>query len=221
MNRPTALLIVIAAVLAIVPIPAHADIGLPLIAVFLPPMWLALIPIVLIEAGVNGRLLAMPFRRTIVPASVGNLVSTLAGIPLMWLLLATAELVCCGGAKGLSTAGAKLYAVTIQAPWLIPYERDFHWMIPVALLVFAIPCYLLSVLIEAPFNVMAFRTTPKKLVWRATATANLASYLCLALLFWMAMGFSRNVHFGSTFFEPIINWFLEIVFRTAGSFAAK
>jgi hypothetical protein len=68
---------------------------------------------------------------------------------------------------------------------------------------------------------MAFRTTPKNLVWRATAAANLASYLCLALLFWTAMGFFRNVHFGSTFFEPIINWFLEIVFRAAGSFAAK
>jgi hypothetical protein len=139
----------------------------------------------------------------------------------MWLLLATTELVCCGEARGLSTPGAKLYAVTIQAPWLIPYERDFHWMIPAALLVFAVPCYALSVLIEAPFNVMAFRTTPKKLVWRATAAANLASYLCLSLLIWLEMSFLRNINFGSAFFEPIINWFLEFVFRIAGSIAAK
>ena len=221
MVRPTALFIVVAALLAIVPIPAHADIGLPLIAVFLPPMWLALIPIFVVEAAVIGRLLATPFRRTIVPASVGNLVSTLAGIPLMWLLLATTELVCCGEAKGLATPGAKIYAVTIQAPWLIPYERDFHWMIPVALLVFAIPCYALSVLIEAPFNVIAFKTIPKKLVWRATAAANLASYVCLALLLWMEMSFLRNVNIGNAFFEPIINWFLEFVFRIAGTFAAK
>lgn len=221
MIRRTALVVVAVAVLVGVPIPAHADIGLPLVAVFLPPMWLTLIPIVVVEALVNGRLLAMPFRRTVVPASVGNLVSTLAGIPLMWLLLATTELVCCGGAKGLSTSGARLYAVTIQAPWLIPYERDFHWMIPVALLVFAIPCYALSVLIEAPFNVMAFKTTSKKLVWRATAAANLASYLCLALFFWLEMSFFRNVKFGGAFFEPIINWLLEFVFRIAGYFAAK
>jgi hypothetical protein len=221
MIKRTALFIVVAAVLAIIPIPGHADIGLPLIAVFLPPMWLALIPIVVVEAAVNGHLLAMPFRRTIVPASMGNLVSTIAGIPLMWFLLATAELVCCGEAKGLSTSGAKIYAVTIQAPWLIPYERDFHWMIPLALLVFAVPCYALSVAIEAPFNVMAFNTTPKKLVWRATAAANLASYLCLALLFWVEMRFFRNVNIGSAFFEPIINLFLEFVFRVAGSFAAK
>ena len=92
-------------------------------------------------------------------------------------------------------------------------------MIPVALLVFAIPSYVLSVLIEAPFNVMAFRTTSKKLVWRATAVANLASYLCLALLFWMEMSVLRNVNIGSAFFEPIINWFVEFVFRVAGSFA--
>jgi hypothetical protein len=221
MIKRTGLFIVVAAVLAIIPIPAHADIGLPLIAVFLPPMWLALIPVVVVEAAVNGHLLAMPFRRSIVPASMGNLVSTIAGIPLMWLLLATAELVCCGEAKGLSTSGAKIYAVTIQAPWLIPYERDFHWMIPLALLVFAVPCYALSVAIEAPFNVMAFKTTPKKLVWRATAAANLASYLCLALLFWVEMRFFRNVNIGIAFFEPIINWFLECVFRVAGSFAAK
>jgi hypothetical protein len=221
MIKRTALFIVVAAVLAIVPTSAHADIGLPLIAIFLPPMWLALIPIVVVEAAVNGLLLAMPFRRTIVPASMGNLLSTIAGIPLMWLLLATAELVCCGEAKGLSTSGARIYAVTIQAPWLIPYERDFRWMIPLALLVFAVPCYALSVAIEAPFNVIAFKTIPKKLVWRATAAANLASYLCLALLFWMEMRFFRNVNIGSAFFEPIINWFLEFVFRVAGSFAAK
>jgi len=221
MVRPIALFIVVAAVLTIVPVPAHADIGLPLIAVLLPPMWLALIPIVVVEAAVIGHLLATPFRRTVVPASVGNLASTLAGIPLMWLLLATTEMVCCGEAKGLATPGAKIYAVTIQAPWLIPYERDFHWMIPVALLVFAIPCYALSVLIEAPFNVMAFRTTPKTLVWRATAAANLASYLCLALLFWIEMRFFQHVNMGSAFFEPLINWFLEFVFHVAGSFAAK
>jgi hypothetical protein len=220
MIRSTRLLAVVA-VLAIVPITARADIGLPLIAVFLPPMWLALIPIVVVEAAVNSRLLAVPFRRTLMPASVGNLVSTLAGIPVMWLVLATTELLCCGSAKGLSTSSAKIYAVTIQAPWLIPYDRDFHWMIPVALFVFAIPCYALSVLIEAPFNAMAFTAIPKKSIWRATAAANLASYLCLALFFWIEMRFFRNLNIGNAFFEPIINGFLELVFRIAGTFVTK
>jgi hypothetical protein len=40
---------------------AHADIGVPMVAVFLPPMWLAFIPIVLLEALVLARLLKISF----------------------------------------------------------------------------------------------------------------------------------------------------------------
>ncbi len=40
--------------------------------------------------------------------------------------------------------GYKVIAVTWQAPWLIPYESDFHWMMPVAGLVLLIPFFFVS-----------------------------------------------------------------------------
>jgi hypothetical protein len=181
--------------------------------VFLPPMWLALIPVVLVEAAVNCRLLAVPFRRAIVPAAIGNVVSTIAGIPLMWALLATIEFVCCGDAKGLSTAGSKIYAVTAQAPWLIPYESELHWMLPAALAVFAVPCLAISVLVEAPINARALRPLPHRRVWRVTAISNVASYLFLALLCWIELRTPRTLDMGVL--QSIADWWAELVFRIA------
>jgi hypothetical protein len=220
MKRRVAL-IVVAVTFAGAPLSASADVGIPLIAVFLPPMWLALIPVVLVEAAVNSRLLAVSFWRTVAPALLGNVVSTLAGIPIMWLILATIEMVCCGDAKGLSTPVTRIYAVTVQAPWLIPYDRDLHWMIPTALLAFAIPCFALSVAIEAPVNAFAFKGTSRRNIWRVTAVSNLASYACLAVLCWVDMRFAGNLHIGGSFFEPAANWLAETVFRIAKLFVPQ
>jgi hypothetical protein len=145
-------------------------------------MWVALVPIVLVEGIVISRRLAAPLRRTILAAFLGKLVSTLVGIPLAWIILAASELICCGSARGLSTFGPKLYAVTVQAPWLIPYEDDFWWMVPCAVIVMVVPCFVVSVLIEAPVNLLFFKIRETRLLWKATAIANGYSYAVLGLL---------------------------------------
>ena len=196
---------------------AHADIGVPMIAVFLPPMWLAFIPIVLLEALLLARLLDVSFGRAVTPAFLSNLASTLVGIPLMWFVLAVAEMVCCGEARGLTTFSAKLYAVTVQSPWLIPYERDLRWMIPCALAVFAIPCFVASVIVEAPVN-QYFLRTGRRSLWRATAIANACSYMLLALLIWPAWKLANHM---PGFFGPIGEWILETTFKVAGSLTGR
>src|SRR5437879_349487 len=103
--------------------PASADVGLPMIAVYLPPAWLALIPIILIEARIGAKMLDVARGRLLIASAVANSVSTLLGLPLAWLALATIEGVFFGTARGLDTSIHRVYAVTIQAPWLIPYER--------------------------------------------------------------------------------------------------
>ncbi|HWG09951.1 MAG TPA: hypothetical protein VN693_00420 [Rhodanobacteraceae bacterium] len=170
--------------LAAFPLAANADMGLPLIAVFLPPMWLALIPVILIEAIVVSRLTSARFNKVLIPVSLGNLVSTLIGIPIAWITLATLEAVCCDDMPALGPFGSQIYAVTIQSPWLMPEVAQSWLMISVALLVFAIPMFAVSVLIESPINFMFARGTAKPKIWKATALANLASYICLALLIW-------------------------------------
>ena len=195
-----------------VPAVARADVGLPLVAVFLPPLWLALVPIIFIEAAVLRRLTLAPFSRTLSSALLGNILSTFIGVPIAWLALATLEAVCCSSAKGLGTLGAKLYAVTVQAPWLIPYEDQFWWMVPVALVVFAIPCFVVSVLIEAPINRALLRVELPRLAWRATAIANLASYVAVGLLIWPT---SKLPDPFQARFQPVLEWFAETIFRFA------
>jgi hypothetical protein len=193
---------------------AHADAGLPMVAVFLPPLWLAFVPIVLLEAMALSRLMAIPLRRALLSALAGNIASSLVGIPLTWVILAALELACCGSAFGLSTFGSKLYAVTVQAPWLIPYEDDLSWMIPSALVAMAIPCFIASVLIEAPINRLFFKSIPSRALWRATVLSNAYSYLLLGVLVWPTWRFANQL---SGVFGPVIEWLAGLTFRIAGA----
>jgi hypothetical protein len=95
-------------------------------------------------------------------------------------LLATLELICCGGALGLSNVWTKFYAVTVQAPWLIPYESEFGWMIPAALCTLALIFVVMSVAVEAPI-VARLTKVPLAQVWRSMWLANIASYAALGL----------------------------------------
>jgi len=189
---------------------ADADIGVPLIAIFLPPMWFAFVPIVVVEAVVLARRLDISLARAVTPAFVGNLLSTAIGVPLLWLVLAVMELICCGTARGLNTFGTRLYAVTIQSPWLIPYEQDLRWMVPCALVVMAIPSFAASVILEAPVNRLFIRSVPGRSLWRATAAANLCSYGMLALLLWPAWKLTDRM---PGFWGLIGEWFVEATFK--------
>lgn len=67
--------------------------------------------------------------------------------PLTWFLLVLIEMQD-GAAHGLDTFPKALYAVTVQAPVLMPYGRDLRWMVPVTFAVLCIPFYLVSVAAE-------------------------------------------------------------------------
>jgi hypothetical protein len=215
MKRITAL------ALLLLPFSASANVGLPMVAIFLPPMWLALVAIIAVEAALLARILGTTFRRTLASATLGNVVSTLIGVPFVWFLLALAEFACCGTAKGLSSVGAKLYAVTAQAPWLIPYEEDFSWMIPAAMAVLLVPFLIASVAIEAPFNKRFLADVAKERIWRATALANVGSYLCLAIVLALYIAFGQQLQQIGGLFMPIIEWIAEGVFAVATLFASK
>jgi len=209
---------VVALPLALVSPSVRADIGVPVVAVFLPAMWLAFIPIVLVEALVLARLLDLSFARVFAPAFLANLASTFIGVPLTWFALAILELICCGTARGLDTLLTRLYAVTVQAPWLIPYEQDLWWMVPCALTVIAIPCLVVSVMIEAPVNGLLLRDVPRRSLWRATAIANVWSYAALGLLLWPA---SKLADRTPGVFGSLIERFVDITFKVVGALTGK
>jgi len=55
-------------------------------------------------------------------------------------------------------------------------------MVPCALAVLAIPCFVVSVIVEAPISQHLLRSAERRSLWRATAIANACSYVLLALL---------------------------------------
>jgi hypothetical protein len=159
-----------------------ADAGLPMISYFLPAVWLAIIPIILIEAWVGVRVAKLPFRQSLCGATVGNLFSTLLGIPLTWMALAIVEFRYFGAAKGLGTFSTKAYAVTFQAPWLIPYEEDLVWMAPIAVVVLSVTMWLISVVSEYVIVKRISPSVPSATLWRWMWRGNAASYAFLVLL---------------------------------------
>ncbi len=130
--------------------PARADAGVPMLVLIWPAFWLLLAPIVLVEASVASRQLGLPRKSALAASLAANAVSTLAGVPVTWGILAALEMVVTGGgsAFGLSTLYTRVFAVTAQAPWLIPYEHDLYWMIPTAAAVLLVPFFFMSVFVE-------------------------------------------------------------------------
>lgn len=201
---------------AFAPIQAAANIGLPMIAVFLPPLWVALIPIILVESAIVAKGARVPFGTSVGAVALANVVSTIVGVPVLWFLLATIELLCCGGALGLGSAWAKLYAVTVQAPWLIPYESDFGWMIPAALVTLAIVFAVMSVLVETPI-VARVTKTERRRMWGSMWIANVVSYALLGLAGLFVATSSVKLDSLQRLFMPLSEVMVETVFLVARS----
>lgn len=86
------------------------------------------------------------------------------------------------GAEGLETPWQRIFAVTVQSPWLVPYEGDLHWMVPAAAMTLCVFFFFASVWVE--YLVMR-RLTPdveRRLVGRWAWRGNIASYALLEIV---------------------------------------
>lgn len=166
-----------------IPGEALANAGVPMIFLAMPALGLSIIPIILIEAIYLGKKLQLNFSSAAKTTTISNLVSTLVGVPLTWLILVIVQMLAGGGgAFGLDTTLGKVLSVTLQAPWLIPYESDLHWMIPVAGLVLLIPFFFASWWSEYLVSKKILKDQPAKSVKIEVRNANILTYTLLA--FW-------------------------------------
>jgi hypothetical protein len=147
-----------------------------MIGVYWPPAWLAFIPVVAIEAWWARRVLRNDWKKAIATTFIANLVSTIVGIPLAWFVWSTLEARFFGTALGLDNPAKSIYAVTVQAAWLIPYEEDLWWMIPVAAFVLTAVFFVASVLIECLVMKCFQRNSDAKSLRRWAWKGNLFSY---------------------------------------------
>jgi len=116
----------------------------------LPPMVVLLIPVILIEefAG-RKRINKVSQKKRLLGITKANIASTFIGWPVAWILMVLVQMLTGGGGPhGLNSPMGAILSVTQQAPWLIPYESDLYWMIPVAMGVLLIPFFFVSVYAE-------------------------------------------------------------------------
>ena len=168
---------------------ASANAGVPMIFLVMPALGLSIVPIILIEAIYLSKKLELIISRAIKTATISNLASTIVGIPLTWLLLVLIQMLTGGGgAYGLDTTLGKVLSVTLQAAWLIPYESDLHWMIPVAGLVLLVPFFFASWWSEYFVSKKILKDHSPQKVKVEVRNANIITYALLALWpigFWL------------------------------------
>ncbi len=170
-------------ILLCIPGVASANAGVPMIFLAMPALGLSIIPIIIIEAMFLSKKLELTTSSAFKTTTISNLVSTIVGIPLTWLLLVLIQMLAGGGgAFGLDTTLGKVLSVTLQAAWLIPYESDLHWMIPVAGLVLLIPFFFASWWLEYIVSKKILKEHPARRVKIAVRNANIITYALLA--FW-------------------------------------
>lgn len=165
---------------------AHGDVGLPMIFVTLPSMIIALIPVILIEAFVLGRKLGVAPLSVLKSVSIANFLSTLIGIPAVWILLLLIEIVIeftvGNRIHGINRLINHLSAVTWEAPWIPPYGKNANWIDPAAMLFLLIPFFFASWQMEERIVRHYHQDISPAAVNKGMLAANAASYLSLGLL---------------------------------------
>jgi hypothetical protein len=113
-------------------------------------MVVLLIPVILLEVYASRNKIRKENKKKVWLGITGaNIISTFVGWPIAWILLVFIQMVTGGGGShGLDSPIGVILSVTQQAPWLIPYESELYWMIPVAMTVLLIPFFFVSVYSE-------------------------------------------------------------------------
>lgn len=166
----------------VVPCIAYANAGVPMLFLAMPAFLISLVPIIAIETLYISKGLTLTLGQSLKTVSISNAVSTIIGIPITWFILVLVQMVTGGGgAYGINSVMGKVLAVTWQAPWLIPYEDDLNWMIPVAGLVLLIPFFFASWWSEYFVSKKLNKTLPPLIVRGKVRNANLITYSLLAV----------------------------------------
>ena len=167
--------------------------GVPMVCVSIPMMLIALFPIAWVESLVYRTSLNLSSKEAFWGSCSANFWSTIVGIPIVWLPLVIGQIALGGDhAWGMETSRQRLEAVTLQAPWLIPYQDHLEWMIPSASLVLLLPFYLGSVFVEYWILTRRWQSVGEKPTFAIVMVANAVSYTGLGIyygvLLWRRMG---------------------------------
>src|SRR5665213_43289 len=167
-----------------------ADTGLPMLVLVWPSYILALIPVIVIEAYVGVRKLGLSWRVALRICTVGNLWSTLLGVPMVWLLLLGVEM----------PVGVAAYSLKADAGWqylLFPFPiawvgGESVWIVYAAFVLLAFPFCAASIWIERKVALRYLPDLPAERVRSWVRDANIWSYVLL-----VAVAIAYPIAFGN------------------------
>jgi hypothetical protein len=193
--------------------PVLANIGLPIVAVYLPPAWLALVPIIFVESGYGAWRYRFSFGRTLAAQAIANCISTLIGIPITWLVLVVLEFIAVDrGARFLPKPLLSVLTPVLGAAWLAPVPNQGSWIVLSAVLTLTIVFYLMSVVTEGFVVVRFFRDVPRKTIRGWMVQANGISYALLLLLIFGALFVPNLSEPAVRFMQPVNETMVDVVF---------
>jgi hypothetical protein len=161
---------------------AFANSGVPMLAVVWPASWALLLPVIGVEAWVARRTVGLSVWQSVRAAALANLASTFVAIPLTWGAFTLSSLTFDEvWSPPFDDRWRPVYDAVVGAGWLVPYEEELHWMVPLAALVLLVPFFFASVVCEA-FVFGKVTGLGKDSARRWSRRANLATYSGIALL---------------------------------------
>jgi hypothetical protein len=168
-----------------------ANAGLPMIFVHGPVFIVGLIPIIAIEAvalKIFNRHASL--KKCLTTAGSSNIMSTIIGLPLTWLLLVFIQMIAGGGGNMPDdTIAQRFFAMILQAPWQLPYRYDLIWMVPRAAIVMLVPFFFVSYFIERRVTQSLMQDSDQQEIHKGVLWGNITSYTFLAG-FWIMVLFA-------------------------------
>ncbi|WP_417336272.1 hypothetical protein [Halobacteriovorax marinus] len=144
-NRKVATLVT----LAVLPLSAFANSGLPMIVLGVPFMVILALPVIAIEYYFYNKNFNILSKSILLHTFIANVITTLIGYPLSWgILLGVQAVTGSLGVIPLDSISNIAKAIFFQAAWLIPHKDGMDWLIPACGLVGMIPAFITSYLFE-------------------------------------------------------------------------
>jgi hypothetical protein len=142
----------------------------------------ALIPVIAVESVVLKYLLPSAWREATIAGSLGNLLSTLVGVPLAWVVFLAFEFAVAVPASYLHVNPGPVLGTILFAAWLVPDEHDLDWMVPLSTMVLLVGFFYVSVWIESTVAERILQGYTRDRIRFAVWRANLASYAILEVI---------------------------------------
>lgn len=167
---------------------AFANVGIPMLGYAWPLGWILLLPVIGLEALVARRVLGADWRSSLRVAGLGNLVSTMVGIPLAWGAVLLLGSVLRPIVSLLPLDLARWAMVPFHAAWIPPFRDLQPWWVPAAGALLCVPFFFASVWIECKVaqRWSSFeRSALARWAWRANALTYLLVAAGLAGAAWV------------------------------------